>query len=300
MAYRCPHYLCEATSMEGLIQQVALSYLRHGYWWYVTGIVPERKEPAEIDHNIISKYDIRKDWRFIAHNKSRGLANLQYIRHGRFYIIMATKGFHEFKDREAKRIRDARQCPILIPRLAPNPIETPSKNTSHEKLNNKKPNQKKYGRKAPTFDGYAVSYRRGGYLKKTPEEKVAYRQAMKQWQQQTLQGNRLPKPPKGTPDPKWHSCVEIERSTHLRLHAYFMEIAKRWRPENLAYEFANTGFLPYAPVKRQLVRIIKDVNKARSIAGFPEQIPYRVVLKLKRTQVSPFEATDSPIFNSAA
>ena len=93
--------------MEGLIQQGALSYLRHGYWWYVTGIVPERKEPTEIDHNILSKYDIRKDWRFIAHNKSRGLANLQYIRHGRFYIIMATKGFHEFKDREAKRIRDA-------------------------------------------------------------------------------------------------------------------------------------------------------------------------------------------------
>ena len=51
--------------MEGLIQQVALSYLRHGYWWYVTGIVPERKEPTEIDHNILSKYDIRKDWRFI-------------------------------------------------------------------------------------------------------------------------------------------------------------------------------------------------------------------------------------------
>ncbi len=73
MAYRCPHYPCEASSMEGLIQQVALSYLRHGYWWYVTGIVPDRKEPTEIDHNILSKYGIRKDWRFIALNKSRAL-----------------------------------------------------------------------------------------------------------------------------------------------------------------------------------------------------------------------------------
>ena len=277
MAYRCPHYLCEATSMEGLIQQVALSYLRHGYWWYVTGIVPERKEPTEIDHNILSKYDIRKDWRFIAHNKNRGLANLQYIRHGRFYIIMATKGFHQFKDREAKRIRDARQCPILIPRFAPPPIETPSKKPNHKKR-----------RKAPTFDGYAVSYRRGGYLKKTPEEKVAYRQAMEQWKQQTLQGKRLPKPSKGTPDPKWHSCVEIERNTRLRLHAYFMEIANRRSAENLAYEFANTGFFPYAPVKRQLVRIIKDVNKSRTTAGCSEQTPYRVVLGLKRVQVPPF------------
>ena len=39
--------------MEGLIQQVALSYLHHGYWWYVTSIVPERKDPPEIDHNIL-------------------------------------------------------------------------------------------------------------------------------------------------------------------------------------------------------------------------------------------------------
>ena len=281
MAYRCPHYLCETTSMEGLIQQVALSYLRHGYWWYVTGIVPVRKEPTEIDHNILSKYSIRKDWRFIAHNKSRGLANLQYIRHGRFYIIMATKGFHEFKDREAKRIRDARQCPILIPRFAPAPTET-SSTKSRKKGSNKK------SRKPPTFDGYAVSYRRGGYLKKTPEEKVAYRQAMELWKQQTLQGKRLSKPSRGTPDLKWHSCVEIERNTRLRLHAYFMEIANRRTAENLAYEFANTGFLPYAPVKRQLVRIIKDVNKARAVAGCTEQIPYRVVLGLKRQQISPF------------
>jgi hypothetical protein len=67
-----------------------------------------------------------------------------------------------------------------------------------------------------------------------------------------------------------------------------MEIAKRRSPENLTYEFANTGFLPYQPVKRQLVRIIKDVNKVRSVAGCSEQIPYRVVLGLKRKQVSPF------------
>jgi len=285
MAYRCPHYLCEATSMEGLIQQVALSYLRHGYWWYVTGIAPERKELTEIDHNILSKYDIRKDWRLIAHNKSRGLANLQYIRHGRFYIIMATKGFHEFKDREAKRIRDARQCPILIPRFAPSPTETPS-------TKSKKSSNKKQRRKPPTFDGYAVSYRRGGYLKKTPDEKFAYREAMEHWKQQTLRGKRLPKPPRGTLDPKWHSCVEIERNTRLRLHAYFMEIANRRTADNLAYEFANTGCLPYAPVKRQLVRIIKDVNKARVVAGCSEQIPYRVVLGLKRQQISPFKGND--------
>lgn len=266
--------------MEGLLQQVALSYLRHGYWWYVTGIVPERKEPLEIDHKILSKYDIRKDWRFIAHNRARNIANLQYIRHDRFYLIMATKGFHEFKDRESKRMRDARHCPILIPRFAPSLV---------------KPSSKQHRRQAPTFDGYAVSYRRGGYLKKSPEEKVAYREALQHWKRQTLQGKRLPRPPKGTPDPKWHSCVELETNTHRRLRAYFLEIAKQRRSENLAYEFAHTGYLPYAPVKRQLVRVIKDVNQARSVAGCSEQIPYRVVLGLKRKQLAPFA---KPVFES--
>ena len=275
MAYRCSRYRCEATTMEGLIQQVALSYLRHGYWWYVTGLVPERKDVLEVDHNILTKYGIRKDWRYAAHNKSRGLANVQYIRHGRFYVIMATKGLHEFKQREAKRIRDARQpsSPILIPRLVPIPSPKPT---------NKKRKERNF------FDGYAVGYRRGGYLKKSPEERVAYKKAVEDWRKQTRLGKRLPRPPKGTPDPKWHSCVEIERNTLLRLRAYYLEIATRRRPENLAYEFSNSGYLPYQPVKRQLVRIIKDANKARQVAGCGEQIPYRVVLGLKRKQIYPF------------
>lgn len=285
MSYRCPHYACDATSMEGLIQQVALSYLRHGYLWYVTGMVPARKSPDEVDRNIVAKYDIRKDWRFIAHNKSRGLANLQYIRHGRFYIILATKGFHEFKEREAKRIRDARKCPILIPRFAPTIDDGISR---------------KSRRKSQMFDGYAVSYRRGGFLKKTQEEKAEYRAAMEEWKRHTQAGKKLPRPAKGTPDPKWHSCVEIEQQTRLRLRAYFLDIATRRSAENLAYEFANTGFVPYQPAKRQLVRIIKDVNMARSVAGCADQIPYRVVLGLKRKQVSPFANDDSVNFGSAA
>ncbi|MEM7313568.1 MAG: hypothetical protein AAF497_10500 [Planctomycetota bacterium] len=275
MAYRCPHYRCEATTIDGLIQQVALSYLRHGYWWYVTGSVPERKDVLEVDHNILTKYGIRKDWRYVAHNKSRGIANVQYIRYGRFYIIMATKGLHEFKEREAKRIRDARQSssPILVPRFASEGIGKGERS-----------------RRLP-FDGYAIGYRRGGYLKKSPEEKAAYKLAMEEWKRATRLGRRLPKPPKGTPDPKWHSCVEIERNTWKRLRSYYLEIATRRSADNLAFEFTNSGYVPYAPVKRQLVRIIKDVNKARQVAGCGDQIPYRVVLGLKRNQIMPFGKT---------
>ena len=38
-------YRSEATSVEGFVQQIACCYLRHGYWFYVTGVVPERKDP---------------------------------------------------------------------------------------------------------------------------------------------------------------------------------------------------------------------------------------------------------------
>src|SRR5690606_6094690 len=34
---RTMKYRCVASSPEGLVQQVAVCYLRHGYWWYVTG-----------------------------------------------------------------------------------------------------------------------------------------------------------------------------------------------------------------------------------------------------------------------
>ena len=36
-------------------QQAAMSYLRCGCCWYVDGIVPERKEPTEIDHNVLEQ-----------------------------------------------------------------------------------------------------------------------------------------------------------------------------------------------------------------------------------------------------
>ena len=272
MAYRCPKYQCEATTVDGLVQQVAVSYLRHGYWWYVTGMIPERKEPLEVDENILTKYDIRKDWRFTAHRKARGLANLQYIRHGRFYVIMATKGLHEFKQREGKRIRDARECPILVPLVC-----TPR---------TAEPRRKKQAR---TFEGYAVSYRRGGYRKKTPGEREAYRDAVEQWKRQTANGHKLPRPPRGEVDPKWHSRVEIESQSYQRCLAFFREIAVRRSTENVVYELRHTPYVPWKPVKQQLVRIVKEINELRRRHGCRDQIPYKTVLGLRRPIVSPFE-----------
>src|SRR5690349_9747078 len=38
-------YRCEVPSIGGFVQQLAVSYLAHGYFFYVWGIVPEGKDP---------------------------------------------------------------------------------------------------------------------------------------------------------------------------------------------------------------------------------------------------------------
>jgi hypothetical protein len=39
---------------------------------------------------------------------------VQYLRYGRFYVIIATHGVHFFFSAEAKRLRDVRKTPILF------------------------------------------------------------------------------------------------------------------------------------------------------------------------------------------
>ena len=51
-------YRAEVISLEGFVQQIACCYLRHGYWFYVTGYVPLGKDLRAIDYKLISKYGI--------------------------------------------------------------------------------------------------------------------------------------------------------------------------------------------------------------------------------------------------
>lgn len=102
-------YECEATTLEGFIQQLAVSYVGRGYWWYVTGQIPDDKVPADVDQKLIERYDITwKKWER-ARRKELGLANLQYIRFRNFFVILASEGEHVFKQREASRIQDVRR-----------------------------------------------------------------------------------------------------------------------------------------------------------------------------------------------
>src|SRR4051812_10323302 len=115
-------YLCEATTAEGFVQQLAVSYIGHGYWFYVTGVVPDGKDPLAVDRKLIDRYGVDVSKWARARRKRAGLANVHYLRHRRYFVLIATKGEHRFFAEETQ-YRDVRRDPIC-------------------------------------FDGYAISYKR--------------------------------------------------------------------------------------------------------------------------------------------
>lgn len=104
-------YRCEAATLEGFIQQLAASYLRHGYFFYVTGTIREGKDPRDIDRRIVERYGLAISKFTRARRKKSGAASVQYLRHGRFFVLLATHGKHRFYEEEVE-IKDARETPI--------------------------------------------------------------------------------------------------------------------------------------------------------------------------------------------
>ncbi len=201
-------YRCEATSLEGFVQQMATSYLTHGYYFYVTGYVPEGKDPRAVDAKLIERYEIGRSKWAVARRKRAGWANIQYLRLRRFFVLLATHGVHEFFEEERSRIRDARHVALKV-------------------------------------DGYQLSISHG------------------------------------------HARVSIERERYRELKSYFIEVATRRAVRDLSSELTALPFEPYAPVRGQLLVILRALNRARGEAGL-ELVP-RTCLRLRRRIVRPFE-----------
>ncbi len=200
-------YRCEAATLEGFIQQLAVAYVKNGYFFYVTGRVPEGKDPRATDRNLVGKYGVGVSKWVRARRKRAGLANVQYLRFERFFVLLATKGEHPFFAGEGPSVRDCRRVPIK-------------------------------------FGGYAVSYRDG------------------------------------------HASVRIEREQYRLLIAYFLDLATRRSSMTLGSMLGRLPFEPYAPVRRQLLGLVRAVNRARKAAGH-EPVP-RTSLRMRRRVLRPF------------
>ena len=225
MHRRDMQYRSEVVSVAGFVQQIACSYLRHGYWWYVTGRIPAGKDAEMIDRKLVEKYGIGVSESTRARCKQLGMANLQYLRHGRFFAILATKGTHRFFVEENASIRDIRRVPLRIA-------------------------------------GYSISYRRGGRTRQ------------------------------GEVDHRWHAHVEIERGRYLEIKAHFLDLALHRSADKMALAFYELPFEPYAPIRRQLLNLLRSVNQARKVAGLTT-LPVEV-LPLRRRIVKPFGEWKGP------
>jgi hypothetical protein len=105
-------YRCEALSLEGFIQQIAVNYVPHGYWFYVTGRLRPGRDWRAVDARIVAKYGIALSPWQRARRKRAGAASLQYIRFEEFFVILATEGRHAFHAEERAAIRDLRETPL--------------------------------------------------------------------------------------------------------------------------------------------------------------------------------------------
>ncbi len=202
-------YRCEATTVEGFVQQLAVSYLGNGYYFYVTGWIPEGKDARAVDEKLVSRYGVDMSKWCRARKKRAGQASIQYMRQGRFFVLLATHGRHRFFEDEAKSIRDARRVPIK-------------------------------------FGGYSISVRGG------------------------------------------HPHVRIERERYKEVKAYFVERATHRSAQSLVAELEGVPFERYAPVRRQLLNILRGVNRVRKVAGFSRIRGES--LRLRRRIVRPFGA----------
>ena len=105
-------YKCSASSTAGFIQQLAVGYVGRGYFFYVTGEIPDGKDPKTVDEKLIIKYDITGSKATRARRKLAGRANIQLLRYQHFFVLLATPGCHSFFTDEKSVIRDAREVPI--------------------------------------------------------------------------------------------------------------------------------------------------------------------------------------------
>ena len=107
-------YQCVATSVAGFVQQLAVAYIAHGYYFYVSGWIPEHKYPVETDAKIIAQYELDVSKWTRSRRRKGGAAGVQYLRYGRFFVILATHGEHLFFAAEGRALRDIRVNPIYF------------------------------------------------------------------------------------------------------------------------------------------------------------------------------------------
>lgn len=215
----------EATSLAGFVQYLATNLLRHGYFFYVQGTVPEGRDPEAFDRKLVEKYDAAKSEGARHWRKRQWKGNVKYIRFARTWVLLATAGEHPFKTAEERNLRDVRETPIQV-------------------------------------GGYSLYVKRGDYLRrKCPEEPLQV-------------------------DGRYRVRVLIAYKEFRELVASYLSVCCHRSAEHLARELGAIGYEPYAPIRKQLLKLLFLVNQKRKAAGYTK-VPASE-LRMRREPVQVF------------
>lgn len=217
-------YRCVTTSVRGFVQQL-LCYLQDTYWCYRPGYILTDEDPQHVDQTVLCRYGIGASRWWRARRRSVGIASLHYLRHHRYYLLLATKGHHPFYDQQ-QEVHDVRQRPIR-------------------------------------FSGYSIGVVPGRRRRRRTDARVA------------------------VPTRRWQVHVELCGQTYRALESYFLDMATGCDELQLQQEFDQVPFEAYGPVRRQMLDILAQVNRARELAGLEPLGPK--VLRRCRRIVNPFE-----------
>ncbi len=113
------------------------------------------------------------------------------------------------------------------------------------------------------FSGYSLGCKQGDYLHKSPGKKL-------------------------TRDHRFRSRVQVSRPVYLDWLAYFEHTAHRSPAERLAAQLYQFPYEPYAPVRKQVLNIVRVVNRVRKQHGRRPLDTQRVV-RYRRQIVRPFQ-----------
>ena len=113
------------------------------------------------------------------------------------------------------------------------------------------------------FLGYSIRIRKGNFLRKRLEE------------------------PQARVDGRLRVRVLIGAKSYRLLKAELLELATRRSAEYLAARLNNVPFEPYAPIRKQLLALLRMINARRTAAGL-SRVPVACI-RMRRKIVRPFD-----------